>query len=267
MESSGTVSARIVRHYNSEAEDYRRLWAPVLLKLARWLVDDLPLGNARLVLDLGCGVGALLPRLGEAALGATVVGLDRSEGMVALAPRDFPRLVGDATRLPLADQAFDLVTMVFMLFHLPDPAAALEEVRRVLRPGGSVGLLTWGNERDSRAWIEWVEELDAHGAAEFDEKLAWHELVNTPRKVTRLLRSAGFTDVTSRIELFVDRPSREVFLARRMNLGCCRYRFAALDEGARRTFLERALRRLDGMVPEDYEEESEVIVTVARRPE
>jgi hypothetical protein len=63
----------------------------------------------------------------------------------------------------------------------------------VLRPGGWIGLLTWGTERESRAWTQWVEELDTAGAAEVAEKLSWHELVNTPQKVNRALQASGFT--------------------------------------------------------------------------
>jgi ubiquinone/menaquinone biosynthesis C-methylase UbiE len=172
----------IARHYGSEAEAYRDLWAPVLVGLARWLLEELPLAEAGRVLDLGCGVGALLPHLHTVAPGALVVGLDRTEAMVALGPRDFPLLVGDAAELPFAAGSFDAVVMAFMLFHLPRPTAGLAEAWRVLRPGGSVGLLTWGAERESRARRQWVEELDAAGAGEVTEKLSWHELVNTPRR-------------------------------------------------------------------------------------
>jgi ubiquinone/menaquinone biosynthesis C-methylase UbiE len=88
------------------------------------------------------------PHLDRVAPRALVVGLDRAEGMVALGARDFPLLVGDAAELPFADGSFDAVVMAFMLFHLPRPTAGLAEAWRVLRPGGSVGLLTWGTERE-----------------------------------------------------------------------------------------------------------------------
>ena len=258
---------RIARHYSSEAQAYRDLWAPVLVGLARWLLEELPLAEARRVLDLGCGVGALLPHLDRVAPRALIVGLDRTEAMVALGPRDFPLLVGDAAELPFADGSFDAVVMAFMLFHLPRPTAGLAEAWRVLRPGGSVGLLTWGTERESRARSQWVEELDAAGAAEVAEKLSWHELVNTPQKVNRELEAAGFMVAVSRVEWFVDRPSCAEFVSRRTSLGCCGHRWASLQQARRQALLGNACRRLEGLSPEDFEEESEVIITVAERPE
>ena len=257
----------IAHHYGSEAEAYRDLWAPVLVDLARWLLDELPVAQARRVLDVGCGVGALLPHLDKAAPRAMIVGLDRTEAMVALGPRDFPLLVGDAAELPFPDGSFDAVVMAFMLFHLPRPTAGLVEAWRVLRPGGSVGLLTWGTERESRARRQWVEELDAVGAAEVTEKLSWHELVNTPKKVNRELEAAGFTVAVSRVESFVDRPSCAEFVSRRTSLGCCGHRWASLQQARRQALLGKACRRLEGLSPEDFEEESEVIITVAERPE
>jgi len=258
---------RIARHYSSEAEAYRDLWAPVLVGLARWLLDELPLAEARRILDLGCGVGALLPHLHKAAPRALIVGLDRTEAMVTLGPRDFPLLVGDAAELPFADGSLDAVVMAFMLFHLPRPTAGLAEAWRVLRPGGWIGLLTWGTERESRAWTRWVEELDAAGAAEVTEQLSWHELVNTPQKVNRELEAAGFTVAVSRVESFVQRPTCAEFVARRTSLGWCGHRWASLEQERRQALLERACRRLEELSPEDFEGRSEVIITVAERPE
>jgi SAM-dependent methyltransferase len=256
----------IARHYSSEAEAYRDLWAPVLVGLTRWLLDELPLAEARRVLDLGCGVGALLPHLDKVAPRARIVGLDRTEAMVALGPRDFPLLVGDAAELPFADGSFDAVVMAFMLFHLPRPTAGLAEAWRVLRPGGLIGLLTWGTERESLARTQWVEELDAAGAAEVTEKLSWHELVNTPQKVNGELEAAGFTVAISRVESFVQRPTCAEFVSRRTGLGCCGHRWESLQQARRQALLGNACRRLEALSPEDFEEESEVIITVAERP-
>lgn len=266
MEPTDEPGIFLARHYASEALSYRELWAPVLEPLGRMLLRSMPLGGARRVLDLGCGVGALLPRIRVAAPEAIVVGLDRTEAMVALAPADFGRVVGDATRLPFGDDAFDAVTMAFMLFHLPEPAAGLAEVLRVLRPGGTLGVLTWGGENTSRAFLEWDAELEAHGAPSTGPKLAWHERVDSPKKVSRLLKQSGFAEITSRIEMLVERPGKEEFIARRLKLGCCRHRLEALEEQVRAGFMDAAIRRINALAPGDFEEESEVIVSVARRP-
>lgn len=96
-------------------------------------------------------------------------------------------------------------------------------------------------------------------------RLQWHELVDTPRKLKGRLRAAGFSNVNSRVEMFVERPSRAEFVARRTTLGSCQHRWASLPEEGRRVLLGRAGQWLLELSSEDFEEESEVVVTVARR--
>ena len=84
------------------------------------------------VLDMGCGRG----RLGELLpAGVAWTGVDSSPAQVADCPRR-PVALGDATRLPFPDGSFDAVAALWMLYHLDDPAAAVAEAHRVLRPGG-----------------------------------------------------------------------------------------------------------------------------------
>lgn len=86
------------------------------------------LGGPDPILDVGCGEGAL-----EKALPG-VIGLDRSPTMLAAAPP--PTVLGDSVALPFPDACFEAVVTVNVLYHLPEPARAIEEARRVLRPGG-----------------------------------------------------------------------------------------------------------------------------------
>jgi len=110
------------------------------------LLDALPLADARRVLDLGTGVGALLPDIARAAPRASLFGIDIAPGMLALAPKAVPVAAMDAGSLAFRPGTFDAVLMVFVLFLLPEPIVALTEVRRALRAGGVLGIATWAGE-------------------------------------------------------------------------------------------------------------------------
>ncbi|HZX63995.1 MAG TPA: methyltransferase domain-containing protein, partial [Myxococcales bacterium] len=106
------------------------------------MATELPTG-ARLVVDLGCGPGNSSKHLRDAVNG-TVIGIDPAQSMLLLARRRDPRLAlvrADGGALPLRDGVADAVAMHSVLYLLPDRAAALREVARVLRPGGRALLL------------------------------------------------------------------------------------------------------------------------------
>jgi hypothetical protein len=85
--------------------------------------------------------------------------------------------------------------------------------------------------------------------------------------VNRELQAAGFTVAVSRVESFVERPTCAEFVSRRTSLEWCGHRWASLQQARRQALLGNACRRLEGLSPEDFEEESEVVITVAERPE
>lgn len=130
-------------------------WNPDFLALmaGRW-----ELGSARSLLDVGCGLGhwsRLLFR--HLAADARVVGIDREAEWVAGASAGFHRAYpemspaqarfvrGNATRLPFAADRFDVVTCQTVLIHLDRPERALDEMVRVVRPGGLVACVEPNN--------------------------------------------------------------------------------------------------------------------------
>ena len=99
-------------------------------------VDPRP---GQLILDLAAGTGTSSEPFTSA--GATVIPSDLSLGMLQVGKQRRPRLsfvAADALRLPYADGCFDAVTISFGLRNVEDPAAALREMRRVTRDGGTL---------------------------------------------------------------------------------------------------------------------------------
>jgi demethylmenaquinone methyltransferase/2-methoxy-6-polyprenyl-1,4-benzoquinol methylase len=95
----------------------------------------LQIGPDDRVLDLAAGTAVSTEELVRA--GAWCVAADFSVGMLAAGrERNVPKVAGDATRLPFADQSFDAVTISFGLRNVVDHEAALREMARVTRPGG-----------------------------------------------------------------------------------------------------------------------------------
>jgi SAM-dependent methyltransferase len=97
------------------------------------------------LLDVGTGPGGFPGRLRSGGHTGRLVGLDQSVGMIEKARASFPGvefIVGDAMDLPFPDSSFDTVSARHMLYHVPDLTRALEEARRVLRPGGRFLALT-----------------------------------------------------------------------------------------------------------------------------
>ena len=255
------------RRYSEDAEAYREHWAPLLRQLGTQLLDGLPLADARRVLDLGAGVGFLLPEIRSRAPKALVVGADRAPGMIALAPAEFPRLVADAARLGLAEGAFDAVSMTFMLFHLPEPRAGLAEVRRVLRSDGALGVATWGEPQSFEAFDVWTEELDRYGAEAENPVPANHDLMDTEPKLAGLLADAGFEVERTATIPVEERADLEAFVIRRLRLGHPKRRLDALDPEARAACIGRARRRLERLDPEAFVDRTPAVMAWARRPD
>ncbi|MDT5012877.1 MAG: hypothetical protein QOH57_4494, partial [Mycobacterium sp.] len=135
-----------------------------------WLLQP----GARDVLDLGAGTGKLTTRLVERGL--SVVAVDPIPEMLEVLSSslpDTPALLGTAEEIPLPDDSVDAV-LVAQAWHRFDPARAVAEVARVLRPGGRLGLV-W-NTRDERSgWVRELGEIVGREDDPFNERVALPE--------------------------------------------------------------------------------------------
>jgi ubiquinone/menaquinone biosynthesis C-methylase UbiE len=137
--------------FGAEAAAYERGRPSYPPEAIDWLLPP----NAHNVLDLGAGTGKLTTRLVERGLG--VVAVDPIPEMLELLSDSLPEtpaLLGTAEDIPLPDDSVDAV-LVAQAWHWFDPQRAINEVARVLRPGGRLGLV-W-NTRDER--LGWVKDL------------------------------------------------------------------------------------------------------------
>ena len=192
-------SQNLAEEYSNKAAAYEQHWSPVIRPMGQHLLQALPLASSQTILDLGTGTGALLPDIEVSAPTARIIGVDRAEGMLRLAQCNarYELAVMDAQQLALRSETIDAAALILMLFHVPEPQTALNEVRCVLRIGGSVGVVTWGEDPGVPGMSIWVEELDSHGAAPDprDASVMQQSQMNTQEKLARMLKGASYSSV------------------------------------------------------------------------
>ncbi|MGA8847980.1 MAG: class I SAM-dependent methyltransferase, partial [Nocardioides sp.] len=151
------------RSFGSAADAYHRGRPTYPANAVSWLATGVVLDedtpgssvSARTVLELGAGTGKLTASL--LAQGHDVHATEPDEGMIEVLRRDLPAVrtsVSGAEAIPLADASVDVVVAA-QCFHWFDAEPALDEISRVLKPGGHLALV-W-HERDER--IPWVKKL------------------------------------------------------------------------------------------------------------
>lgn len=155
---------------NARAELHRR-FSTATTDWFTWVLDKLALAANMRVLEVGAGPGWLWRRhLHRIPAGCQMMLTDLSPGMVAEAEaallgtdRHFQFRVANVEELPFADEQFDIVIANHMLYNVPDLNKGLQEIQRVLRPGGRLVAATNG--------VSHLQELNEIGRAVFPELL------------------------------------------------------------------------------------------------
>lgn len=149
------------------------------------------------VLDICCGPGMLAA--GALERDAEAVGLDFSAQAVELARRLVPKgrfQQGDAQALPFSAGSFDAVLCGYGVMHLPEPAAALREIQRVLRPGARAALSVW--DASGVGFTLVYEAVRARGSMNvtLPHGPDFFQL-GSPDRMQAALAEVGFTDVAA----------------------------------------------------------------------
>lgn len=157
----------------SAAEIYDQFFVPSLFgEWAAPLCDAANIRPGHTVLDIACGTGATTREAAARVHPAgRVTGLDRNDGMLAVARARAPEIEwieGVAEEMPFADGSFDAVLCQFGLMFFDDQAQALQQMRRVVRPGGSIAVTVWDKASTSLGYdgmIELIDEMFGQAAA------------------------------------------------------------------------------------------------------
>jgi demethylmenaquinone methyltransferase/2-methoxy-6-polyprenyl-1,4-benzoquinol methylase len=169
---------------------------------ARWKARLVSMAEVRAgerALDLACGTGDIA--FAVAARGARAVGLDITHRMLQLAQAKSTTarfITADMTSLPFRSASFDLVTTGYGLRNVPDLDAAIDEIARVLRPGGRLLSLDFNRPESAAVRAAYLAYLTAVGAT-----LGWllHRDPDTYRYIPASIRRyPGARGVAARME-------------------------------------------------------------------
>lgn len=223
--------------YGQSAEVYARGRPGFPPAALEWLKEDLGLGPGKIALEIGAGTGKFTRLLIQTR--ADVMAVEPVAAMLAQLAADQPevRVVrATAQDLPLADASVDAVICA-QSFHWFATSAALAEMRRVLKPDGSLGLI-WNVRDQSVDWVAQMTRIMApfEGDAPRYDNCEWRTVFPAPGFEPLQKKSVAHAHTGSAERVIVDRVASVSFIA-------------ALEESARSKVLDE-IRTLIANMPE-----------------
>ena len=200
------------------AEAYEDAFVPAFF--AQWaplLCESVLLKAGQEVLDVACGTGIVARNAARIVGPENVIGLDLNEAMLTVAGRVNPDIDwrrGNVAALPFPDSSFDTVLCQMALMFFPDRPAALREMARVTRPGGSVGVLVPSSLDAQTTYKPFVEMAARHAGPEARSLLTTYFVCGDALELMALFEHAGLTStaVTSHVGLYTS-PSIDAAVA------------------------------------------------------
>lgn len=271
--------------YDEIAEGYAVHWGPVIQPAAERVLDligptiEIAIGTGAepALLDVGTGTGTLAIAALERWPALQVTGVDPATGMLDLArsaagerlpPGHLGRYrtqAGWADELPFDDGAFDLAVSSFVLQLVPSRTAALREIRRVLRPGGTLAWVAW--QRADRPYEPDRVANEVLDEAGFDppEEGARNGDVASAEAAALSMRRAGFRGVRAHVDEVVHEWDPVGYLAFLTEFDEASL-FAELDRGERRDIEREIGRRLRRLTREQMTLRLPVVQAMGRNP-
>jgi len=239
--------------YDSVAETYERVAVPWFEPMAADLVTALGTAPGDRILDVGTGTG-LVASLAASVLSSrgSVVGLDPSVGMLRIARqhRGAAAVAGMAPGLPFPERCFDVVAANLVLSHVPDLAAGLDDLARVLRRGGRLGATAWGpggadaedQGTEADAIVGSVREACGLPGETPVDGAPWEEVLRDADELRRALGRAGLHDVELALRTYRHRFRIDEYVSGWGGLG--RYLRSEVGEQRWRAFSDQAAAAL-----------------------
>ena len=200
----------------TDGEAYERMMGRWSRSAAATFLDWLEVPPGQRWLDVGCGTGAFTQTLLDICRPHEVRALDPSADQIAYArttpaARKVDFQVGDAQALPYGDGEFDAAAMALVITFVPDPAKALAELKRVVKPGGTIGTYVWdflnggSPQQPLRAAIEAAGVVIQHSPGHENSR---------PQALERIFNVASLDGVATRmIEVDVTYPDFDTYWA------------------------------------------------------
>jgi ubiquinone/menaquinone biosynthesis C-methylase UbiE len=246
------LQRRVQRYgWDKAARDYEGGWRAQLEPAQSLMLKMVALQPGERVLDVACGTGLVSFRILE-AIGATgaVVGTDISAEMVATARglaaergisnATFRRF--DAEAMALEEGDFDAAVCGLGLMYVPSPVKALEEMFRLLKPGGRAGAAVWG-ARNNCGWAEIFPIVDARVASEVCPLFFQ---LGTKDSLARRFGEAGFREIRfERLEIELAYASEDEALLAAFRGGPVALAYSRFDDQTREAVHAEYLRSIE----------------------